>query len=162
MFVAKCRSTSVAHARLPRFPRTSTECIACLDHVHAEAALTETSCSPCESMSLALLHSQIAFFKESDLASYGLPFSSLLEPRWKKWWSRGNEQQGNSLSPQCDESPVLFTREDQHPSSGASGMVSFGGTLTILCLWLPLKWRTGRTPQMTQTPPPPAKETDAV
>lgn len=33
-----------------------------------------------------------------------------------------------SLSPQHDDSQVLFTREDQHPSLRASGMVSFGGS----------------------------------
>lgn len=35
-----------------------TECITCLGHTHTEAALTGTSCSHCESMSITLL-----FFK---------------------------------------------------------------------------------------------------
>lgn len=34
----------------------------------------------------------------------------------------------NSLSPQHTDSPVLFTRDEQRPSSGASGMVLFGGS----------------------------------
>ncbi|ROI15236.1 hypothetical protein DPX16_6247 [Anabarilius grahami] len=40
-------------------------CVGCLGKSHVEAALTRTSCSHCESISLATLHSQIAFFTES-------------------------------------------------------------------------------------------------
>ncbi|ROL54924.1 hypothetical protein DPX16_12793 [Anabarilius grahami] len=40
------------------------ECVGCLGRPHAEAALTWTSCSHCENMSLASLRSRIAFFSE--------------------------------------------------------------------------------------------------
>ncbi len=37
------------------------ECVTCLGSTHAEAVLTEASCSHCESTSLYHLHSRIAF-----------------------------------------------------------------------------------------------------
>lgn len=92
-----------------------TECIAWLGHAHAEAALTESSCSHCESISFELPHSWIAFFKEHNSTSHSLahvgPVLACL-----------------SLPSASLNHKVLFTRNDQCPSSGASGMVSFGGS----------------------------------
>lgn len=83
---------------------------------------------------LALLHSWITFFKGSDPASHAPPFStpSSDKPRRKKQWRCGAEQTGLSkltsaqvphvsLSPRWEDSLVLFTREDQQPSSIVSG-----------------------------------------
>ncbi|ROL51043.1 hypothetical protein DPX16_14574 [Anabarilius grahami] len=53
---------------------------------------------------------------------------SVQVPMRKKKRSRYAEQQGGSEPPQCGESPVLFTREDQCFSSAATGMVSFGSS----------------------------------
>ncbi len=71
------------------------ECVACLSRAHAEAALTETACCHCESMSLALLCSRIAFFSEGDPAPHALPFLSSQEPWRKKQQSQKAEQTGS-------------------------------------------------------------------
>ncbi len=56
------------------------ECVSCLGKSHADAALSGSDCSHCESISLASLRSRIAFFSESDPATRALPFSSSQGP----------------------------------------------------------------------------------
>lgn len=89
---------------------------------HADAALTETSCSHCESMPLSSLRSRIAFFSEHGSAPHALPFPFSHEPRRKKRGQRAEQLEVSeltsaqtpraSLSPQKAISPVLFTRPD--------------------------------------------------
>ncbi len=106
---------------------THAECVSCLGKSHAEAALSGTDCSHCESFSLASLCSRIAFFSESDSAPSALPFSSSQGPVRKKQGGRGFEQPVTSKltsaqclhaspSPKREHSPVLFTQHDQCPS----------------------------------------------
>ncbi len=113
------------------------ECMSCLGKSHANAVLSGTDCSHCESFSLASLRSRIAFFSESNSAPCVLLFSSSQGPVKKKQWGRGFEQPGKSKltpaqcpraspSPQKEHSPVLFTQHDQRPSAAASNMISFG------------------------------------
>ncbi len=101
---------------------------------NAEAAHTETSCSHCESMSLACLHLQIAFFSEGSPPCSALTFP--FSPKRKKQRTSGALTSGSSdvmlaqlprtpLSPHLLVSPVCFTQEDQHPSLASSGVVSF-------------------------------------
>ncbi|ROK16088.1 hypothetical protein DPX16_22706 [Anabarilius grahami] len=115
------------------------ECMRCLGKSHAEAALTEITCSHCESMSLASLCSRIAFFSESDSAPRALPFSSSPGPVRKKQRGRGSQRSDEteltpaqvpctSLSPQREVSPVRFSHPDQRPSAIVSDLVSFGGS----------------------------------
>ncbi len=76
---------------------THAECVSCLGKSHADAALSGTDCSHCESFSLASLRSRIAFFSERDYTSKALPFSSSQGPVRKKQRGRGIEQ------PVCDK-----------------------------------------------------------
>lgn len=114
------------------------ECVFCLGKPHAEAALTETSCCFCESMSLASLRSRIAFFNESDPAPRAPPSFSSREPARKRQRGRGAQRPDlgeltpaqhprASPSPMREPSPVLFSRPEQRPSAEASDLVSFGG-----------------------------------
>ncbi len=111
------------------------ESVACLGSAHAEATLTVSSCSHCENMSLACLHSQIALFHECSPPCPALPFS--FSPKREKQQSSGSHLPGSGvltsakrlrtlLSPQCLVSPVCFTQKEQRPSSAASGLISFG------------------------------------
>ncbi len=95
------------------------ECVSCLGKSHADAALTGSDCSHCESISLASLRSRIAFFSESDPAPRALPFSSSQGPVRKKQRGRGSQRPVESeltpaqiprvsLSPHREVSPVLF------------------------------------------------------
>lgn len=115
------------------------ECVFCLGKPHAEAALTETSCCFCESMSLASLRSRIAFFNESNPAPRALPSFSSREPARKRQRGRGAQRPDlgeltpaqrprASPSPMREPSPVLFSRPEQRPSAEASDLVSFGGS----------------------------------
>ncbi len=112
------------------------ECVSCLGKSHADDALAGSDCSHCESISLASLRSQIAFFSESDRA---LPFSSSQGPVRKKQRGRGSQRPVESeltpaqiprasLSPHREVSPVLFSQPDQRPSASVSDLVSFGGS----------------------------------
>ncbi len=116
---------------------THAECVPCLGKSHADAALSGTDCSHCESFSLASLRSRIAFFSESDFTPRALSFSSSQGPVRKKQRGRGFELPVTSEltlaqclralpSPQREHSPVLFTQHDQRPSEAASDMISFG------------------------------------
>lgn len=67
------------------------ECVA-----HTEAALAETDCSHCESMSIALLRSWITFFNEGSPAPPALPSLPSQEPRRKKQQSHRAELSGSS------------------------------------------------------------------
>ncbi len=115
------------------------ECVSCLGKSHADAALAGSDCSHCESISLASLRSQIAFFSESDPAPRALPFSSSQGPVRKKQRGRGSQRPVESeltpaqiprasLSPHREVSPVLFSQPDQRPSASVSDLVSFGGS----------------------------------
>ncbi len=119
------------HCKMCRSPLhaddTHPECVSCLGKCHADAALSGTDCSHCESFSLASLHSRIAFFSESDSTPRTLPFSSCQGLVRKKQWGRGFERPVISelTSTQCpraspslqrEHSPVLFTQHDQPPS----------------------------------------------
>ncbi len=57
------------HCKMCRSPLhaddTHAECVSCLGKCHADAALSGTDCSHCESFSLASLHSRIAFFQRA-------------------------------------------------------------------------------------------------
>ncbi len=101
--------------------------------------LARSDCSHCENISLAFLHSRIAFFSESDSAPRKLPFSSSQGPVRKKQQGRGSQCTAESelmsaqspcasLSPHREVSPVLFSQSDQGPSASASNLVSFGVT----------------------------------
>ncbi len=114
---------------------THAEFVSCLGKSHADAVLSRTDCSHCESFSLASLRSQIAFFSESDSAPRALPFSSSQGPVRKKQRGRGFEQPVTSelTSAQCPRAsplpqrehlPVLFTQHD--PSAAANDMILFG------------------------------------
>ncbi len=115
---------------------THAECVSCLGKSHVDAALSGADCSHCKNFSLASLHSQIAFFSESDSAPCALPFSSSQGPVRKKQRGRGFKRPVTSepTSAQCPRvspsphSPVLFTQQDQCPSAAASDMISFGGS----------------------------------
>ncbi|ROL48579.1 hypothetical protein DPX16_12195, partial [Anabarilius grahami] len=98
--------------------------VLCLGKSHAEAALTETTCSHCESMSLASLRS---------------PLAPSREPVRKKQRGRGSQRSDESelmsaqvlrasLSPHREASPIHFSRPGQRPSAIASDLVSFGGS----------------------------------
>ncbi len=119
------------HCKMCRSPLhaddTHAECVSCLGKCHADAALSGTDCSHCESFSLASLHTRIAFFSESDSTPRTLPFSSCQGLVRKKQWGRGFERPviseltstqcpRASPSPQREHSPVLFTQHDQPPS----------------------------------------------
>ncbi len=115
------------------------ECVSCLGKSHADAALTGSDCSHCESISLASLRTCIAFFSESDPAPRALPFSSSQGPVRKKQRGRGSQCPVESeltpaqiphasLSPHREISPVLFSQPDQRPSASVSDLVSFGGS----------------------------------
>lgn len=54
-----------------------------------------------------------------------------------------------SLSPQRVDSPVLFIRDDQRPSSGSSRMVSFADSEGDCDDSMSLMQRTGQTPVTT-------------
>ncbi|ROL52182.1 hypothetical protein DPX16_6059 [Anabarilius grahami] len=112
------------------------ECVGCLGKPHADDAFAGGSCSHCESMSLASLRSRAAFFpSDTDRA---LLSPSSREPARKR--QRGRPVQRSELSeltsaqcpraspsPSREQSPVLFSRPEQRPSSDASDFVSFGG-----------------------------------
>lgn len=111
------------------------ECVACVDSVYAEAAITGTECSHCESMSLRLLRSHFALFHKGGPPQSALTFLPSQKPRRKKQWGNRTQQSGLSdhmaaqllcalLSLQCLDSLVYFTHEDQCPSSAASGLIS--------------------------------------
>ncbi|ROL46723.1 hypothetical protein DPX16_12616 [Anabarilius grahami] len=115
------------------------ECVCCLGKPHAEAVLTGTSCSHCENMSLASLHSRITFFTEGGPTAHALPSPSSREPARKR--QRGRVEQRPELceltpaqpprtspSPTREQSPVLFSRPELRPSAEASDLVSFGGS----------------------------------
>ncbi len=72
------------HCKMCRSPLhvddTHAESVLCLGKSHADAALSGTDCSHCESFSLASLRSRIAFFSESDSIPCALPFSSSQGP----------------------------------------------------------------------------------
>ncbi len=115
------------------------ECVSCLGKSHADAALAGSDCSHCENISLASLHSRIAFFSESDSAPRALPFSSSQGPVRKKQRGRGSQRTAESeltsaqtprasLLPHREVSPILFSQPDQRPSASASDLVSFGGS----------------------------------
>ncbi len=115
------------------------ECVSCLGKAHADAALAGSDCSHCESISLASLHTRIAFFSESDPAPRALPFSSSQGPVRKKQRGRGFQRLVESeltpaqiprasFSPHREISPVLFVQPDQRPSASVSDLVSFGGS----------------------------------
>ncbi len=129
------------HCKMYRSPLhaddTHTECVSCLGKSHADAVLSGTDCSQCESFNLASLRSRIDLFSERDSALRALPFSSSQGPVRKKQWGTGFEQPVTSEltsaqcpcalpSPQKEHSPVLFTQHDQRPSAPASDMISFG------------------------------------
>lgn len=114
------------------------ECVACVDSVYAEAAITGTECSHCESMSLRLLRSHFALFHKGGPPQSALTFLPSQKPRRKKQWGNRTQQSGLSdhmaaqllcalLSLQCLDSLVYFTHEDQCPSSAASGLISLCG-----------------------------------
>ncbi len=94
MFASKWHATNV-HPCMRQMSTVSHE-HACLGCAHAEAALTETACSHCKSMSLALLCSRIAFFSKGDPTLCALPFLSSQEPRRKKQQSQKAAQMGSS------------------------------------------------------------------
>ncbi len=115
------------------------ECVSCLGKSHADAALADSDCSHCESISLASLRTRIAFFSESDPTHHALPFSSSQGPVRKKQWGRGSQHLVESeltpaqiprasLLPHREVSPVLFSQPDQRPSASVSDLVSFGGS----------------------------------
>ncbi len=89
--------------------------VSSLGKSYADAVLSGTDCSHCESFSLVSLCSWIAFFSESDSAPRVLPFSSSQGPVRKKEWGRG-----------LVHSPLLFTQHDQRLSAAARDMISFG------------------------------------
>ncbi len=106
---------------------------------HTETALTEMECPHCVDMSLASLCLRIAYSLESDSAPCALPLSSSLGLVRKKQPGRGSQcpEMGeltsdqilrSSLSPSREADPVFYSRADQHPSTAASDMVSFGGS----------------------------------
>ncbi|ROL45178.1 hypothetical protein DPX16_8307 [Anabarilius grahami] len=92
----------------------------------------------------------------------------------KKKLSHQPEQRGSSalmlaqrpcasLSPQRAESPVLFTRKDQHPSSAASGMITFGGSNDELdSMSLATSESSEWVNSGDDSAPPPLKATDDV
>ncbi len=146
---------------IPARLRQDSECIACLGRALAEAAFTEMDCSHCESISLASLHSWIAFFHVGGPAPSCSTFLPSQEPWRKKQRSQGAEQSGlsdltpaqvpcASLALQRDDSLVLFSQEDQHSSSAASGLVSFVDLRRMLlmtqCHWKLLMRRNDRAP----------------
>lgn len=87
----------------------------------AEAALTETSCSNCESMSLSCLRSQITFFNEGSPPRSAFPFA--FSPRPKKQRSSRPLTLGSSdVTPaQPPHAPLL-----QHRLISPVCLVSFG------------------------------------
>ncbi|CAM4549737.1 unnamed protein product [Leuciscus chuanchicus] len=62
-----------------------TECPRCLGLAHAEAALSAGSCPLCESMSISMLRTRLALFKEDgDTAPHVLPFPAPYSDRGKR------------------------------------------------------------------------------
>ncbi len=59
---------------------THAECVSCLGKSHADAVLSGTDCSHCESFNLDSLRSRMAFFSECDSAPRALPISSSQGP----------------------------------------------------------------------------------
>ncbi len=126
------------------------ECVSCLGKSHADAALTGSDCSHCESISLASLRSQIAFFSESDSTPRALPFSSSQGPVRKKQRGRGSKRPVESeltpaqiprvsLSPHREVSPVLFSNLTSIPLQeqaiwSRSGEVTMSWPMTA-CHW---------------------------
>ncbi len=108
------------------------ECVSCLSAAQAHR-------DHCGDKSLSSLRSRLAFFSDRNPAPRVLPLFSSQGPERKKQWGKGSQRPEmsdlmpavpphTSLSPHRELYLVLFIRLDQHSSTAASDLVSFGGS----------------------------------
>ncbi|KAF4117739.1 hypothetical protein G5714_002292 [Onychostoma macrolepis] len=115
------------------FPDAHKDCVLCLGHAHAEAALEGSDCQACEELPIKILRARLAVVRSSSPPAPASPPPAAFEPRAGRLQviPSGGSNEGLTSAqrprrPRTPEPPLIYVEESSRPPTKARELVSFG------------------------------------